>query len=320
MSFSFDAEALRTTLMAKFAELDEARRRDDEERAARYRAEDARRREQWRQEDAKFMEQLRNSLASLSSMFAELDDEDAEVEVEGGPSFEHLDHTSNVPFNLADSRSGQETATDSSSPPDTDLTHLQIISSMVPSDGHHTHNIEHATEQSPEKPVQRQQQLIGTNVVSFCAPRYTSVTNRSGVGVDKLFQSFSVTGFVLIGEYPFHGSQNLLSKNRKKEPDILKIKSSMIIPPETNTLLLLKAIPPDNSSSDYTPCCENYILESCFQGGLSRSHMSQSTKTSPLFFPQVTVTKSCEMGDEQKLKLPIAGCRYQGNAGNAITE
>jgi hypothetical protein len=99
MSFSFDAEALRTTLLAKFAELDEARCRDDEERAARYR-------EQWRQEDAKFMEQLRNSLASLSSMFAELDDEDAEVDVEGGTSFEHLDHTSNVPFNLADSRSG----------------------------------------------------------------------------------------------------------------------------------------------------------------------------------------------------------------------
>jgi hypothetical protein len=61
--FSFDAEAFRVSLMAKFTTLDEARCRD-EERAARSR-------EQWQQS----WEQLKQSLSNISALFADFADD-----------------------------------------------------------------------------------------------------------------------------------------------------------------------------------------------------------------------------------------------------
>jgi hypothetical protein len=66
--FAFDAEALRSNLMAKFVELDEARCCDEE----RYREEAAQSLERW----LKSCEAVKESLAHLSALFADLDDDD----------------------------------------------------------------------------------------------------------------------------------------------------------------------------------------------------------------------------------------------------
>jgi hypothetical protein len=72
MSFFFDEEAFRTTLMAKFAALDEARRRADEKRAAQYREEAARSQERL----DKSFEAVKESLARFSALFAYFAPED----------------------------------------------------------------------------------------------------------------------------------------------------------------------------------------------------------------------------------------------------